>query len=173
MLLFSILLGCPAEQLGVELPEGGPQAISQEDLQRDTFGLRKEDPLQFWLHRMDQMHATVSSTGDKWACVTIGGGGRRLLAPWPVDVETAVAAAALISVAKGWDGEEKGRLELCIGEPPPVEGTLKLGPWGPGPLEGDPLHSGSYDPARSLESLSYVEMQQKAVQLWRLSRPSE
>ena len=36
------LWGCPAEQLGVDVPRGGPDAISQEDLQRDVFLF--EDP---------------------------------------------------------------------------------------------------------------------------------
>jgi len=35
-------MGCPAAQLGVDVPRGGPDAISQEDLQRDTFLF--EDP---------------------------------------------------------------------------------------------------------------------------------
>lgn len=37
--LLGALLACRAETLGVELPRGGPQAISQEDLQRDVFQL--------------------------------------------------------------------------------------------------------------------------------------
>lgn len=36
------LWGCPAEQLGVDVPKGGVEAISQEDLQRDVFLF--EDP---------------------------------------------------------------------------------------------------------------------------------
>jgi hypothetical protein len=35
------LLGCPAEQLGVHVPEGGPDAVSHEDLTRDAHALVK------------------------------------------------------------------------------------------------------------------------------------
>lgn len=35
------LLGCPAEQLGVHIPEGGPDAVSHEDLTRDAHALVK------------------------------------------------------------------------------------------------------------------------------------
>lgn len=166
MFLFSILLACPVEQLGVELPKGGVQSISQEDLQRDCFGLRKEDPKVFWLHRMEQMHAGTPSEGEGWACV---GEGPRWVAPWPVDTDTAAAAALLISVAKGWDGTEAA-FQLCIGTPPPVEGEQRLGPMAPGPLQG--LQSGTYDPSRPLEGLSYVELQTKAVAIWKLTQAS-
>lgn len=39
----ALLAGCKAELLGVELPRGGPEAISVEDLQRDTFALTTPD----------------------------------------------------------------------------------------------------------------------------------
>ena len=39
-LLGCILVGCKAESLGVEVPRGGPDAISVEDLQRDAFALQ-------------------------------------------------------------------------------------------------------------------------------------
>lgn len=40
--LLLCLGGCPAEQLGVDVPRGGVDSISQEDLQRDVFLF--EDP---------------------------------------------------------------------------------------------------------------------------------
>jgi hypothetical protein len=40
-LLLLTLLGCPAEQLGVHIPEGGPDAMSHEDLTRDVHALVK------------------------------------------------------------------------------------------------------------------------------------
>lgn len=162
-MLWWCLLGCPAEQLGVELPEGGVRTISQEDLQRDCFGLRTNDAGAFWAHRMEQMHASKIEKGEGWVCARLGSGGRRWVAPWPVDTDTAATAAVFISVAKGWDGGEDARLELCIGS---VEGE-KWGAFAPGKLEG--RSSGQADPTRTLEQLSYVELQQKAVQLYELS----
>ena len=41
LLLPLLLLGCPAEQLGVHIPEGGPDAMSHEDLTRDVHALVK------------------------------------------------------------------------------------------------------------------------------------
>ncbi len=43
LLLVTALVGCKAETLGVELPRGGPDAVSVEDLQRDTFSLTTPD----------------------------------------------------------------------------------------------------------------------------------
>jgi hypothetical protein len=40
--VFVFLLGCKAESVGVEVPRGGPDAISMADLQRDTFILEAE-----------------------------------------------------------------------------------------------------------------------------------
>ena len=39
MIALLLLLACKAESLGVDVPHGGPDAISQEDLQRDVFML--------------------------------------------------------------------------------------------------------------------------------------
>lgn len=39
-----LTFGCPAEQLGVHVPTGGVQALSQEDLQRDVWLLAQAPP---------------------------------------------------------------------------------------------------------------------------------
>ncbi|MEC7240168.1 MAG: hypothetical protein VXW32_02925 [Myxococcota bacterium] len=41
MIAFWLLLACPAEQLGVTLPAGGVDAMSNEDLQRDVWSLSR------------------------------------------------------------------------------------------------------------------------------------
>ena len=53
MLLLLSLAACPAEQLGIELPPGGAESISQEDAQRDLRGLVREGG-PFFARRMER-----------------------------------------------------------------------------------------------------------------------
>lgn len=59
-----LLIACPAEQLGIELPEGGAAAISQEDLQRDVFALSREPAAVVFERRMQQMDVDVVEVGE-------------------------------------------------------------------------------------------------------------
>lgn len=106
------LSGCPAEQLGIELPPGGAEAISAEDLRRDV-GILRADGARGFAARMKQMHAKMAGS-----CAQRGEGeGRTLSAP----ADDLLSQAALISLAKGLDTAEDGRsLRFCIGE----EGTV-------------------------------------------------
>jgi hypothetical protein len=107
-----ILLGCPAEQLGIELPPGGAEAISPEDLRRDHAILARDGARGF-ADRMRQMHAEVDG-----ACAVRPGSGRelRFVATDPL------SQAALISLAKAADtaAGPVPTLRLCTGG----EGTL-------------------------------------------------
>lgn len=104
-----MLIACPAERLGVELPKGGPDALSAEDLQRDTFGFVKAgaDPAAWFTRRMDQMHLPVADRSADHVCARRDGEGpaRVLVAPWPASPGQAAQGAVLISLAKGWDGQ--------------------------------------------------------------------
>ncbi len=68
-MLLQFLLACKASSLGVDVPRGGPEAISQEDLQRDVFMLTErgmedrragtpggEEAARRVVDRMQQMH---------------------------------------------------------------------------------------------------------------------
>lgn len=149
-----------------------------EDLQRDCYGLKKEDPASFFERRMKQMHVAKVEEGEGWICATIGyRPADRLMAAWPVDADTIASVAALISVAKAWDGinPEPG-LELCMAkiQPPKPIRTVRLGPLAPGALDqGPPIRSGTYDPNRRLEELDYEDLRRKAVALWKLVQPVE
>ena len=107
-MLLSILIACPAERLGVELPRGGAEAISMEDLHRDVQLLARGDPAATLRERFGQMHADEVRTGEGWVCARREGPGpgRLLRASWPTvaDVSARAGAAALVSLAKGWDG---------------------------------------------------------------------
>lgn len=164
--------------LGIELPPGGPEAILMEDLKRDCYGLMKEDPQTFFEKRMRQMRVANVARGDGWICATIGAfPSDRLQAGWVADADTAASVAALISVAKAWDGvsPEPG-LELCMARrnpPGPLRTTL-LGPLAPGALDqGPPLHSGLPDPKRPVEDLDYDDLRRKTVAIWKLVQPVE
>jgi hypothetical protein len=134
-----ILWGCPAQWLGVELPEGGAASISQEDLQRDTLGLSREDAAAFFQKRMEQMHVDEVVVAEGSICGRIGDGERRVEVPWAVDVRSAALGAVLISVAKGFDGvEPESGVMLCM-----VKGAREL--------EGFTL-------VGSLEELNYVKL---------------
>jgi hypothetical protein len=176
MWVLSIFLGCPAAMLGIELPPEGAKAISMEDLKRDCFALRKEDPEKFFAKRMEQMRVADLNTGDGWICATIGDApADRLQSGWVEDTDTAASAAALISIAKAWDGQSPNPgLELCMArrDPPTPMRTTRLGPLAPGALDpGPPLHSGQPDPQRALEDLDYDELRQKTVAIWTMVQP--
>jgi hypothetical protein len=135
MMLLS-LIACPAERLGVELPRGGSEAISMEDLHRDVQLLAKGDPSRGLRERFTQMHADEVRAGEGWVCARREGPGpgRLLRASWPTpaDVAARAGAAALVSLAKGWDGAAMRRdTWLCAAQPgavlpPEVEGLEAL-----------------------------------------------
>ncbi|NOY24263.1 MAG: hypothetical protein GXP62_00160, partial [Oligoflexia bacterium] len=149
------LVGCPAEQLGVELPRGGPDAISQEDLRRDTWLLARASahttsPNQAGAviaQRLSQMRL-LPAFGGEWTRTT-GGGlavcGRKdgvqksvllvVAQGDPTTVDGALAWAGLVSLAKGWDqpGQPTRTRVLCA-ITPPLEGAWPP-PWLPVPAD--------------------------------------
>ncbi len=124
-LLLSLLAGCKAERLGVELPRGGRDNISQEDLQRDVWSLEKigdravgaEDAAVHLQQRFQQMHTrpgfgrsymSKSPEGGMVVCAEREGQSSSpvlLLAEDPGlgAAAGAVPLAVLISAAKGFD----------------------------------------------------------------------
>jgi len=114
----TVLLGCPAAQLGVELaPEGG-DAISAEDLRRDTT-IVLEHGSGGWVTRMAEMHAVVVP-GERLCARQGDGTAQAIWVTLDGGLGTAVDAAALISLAKAWDtlADKPGPREYCIGEGP-------------------------------------------------------
>jgi len=128
-----VLAACPAEQLGIELPPGGAEAISHEDLRRDTRMLMEGPAATRFVERLGQMQMTATEApvgtpaGTTCAArgpVSAAGGAANpggapttlLVAPFPSDADTATAAAALVSVAKAWDlaGGPTRRMTLCV-----------------------------------------------------------
>lgn len=124
LLLIFALLGCRAELLGVELPRGGRDTISQEDLQRDTWLLAQipdrsagaEQAAQELSRRFQQMHTRpgfsrsyVSAAGDaRVVCAEKDGRGSGHVLVIAEDPGSGVAAgaapsAALVSLLKGFD----------------------------------------------------------------------
>lgn len=117
-----MLIACPADRLGVELPAGGPDAISAEDLQRDSYSLSREaDPGAVFARRLDQMHLPARDKGEGRVCALRGGEGapRVVVAPWPTNPGEAAQGAVLISLAKGWDGQPAPPRAtwLCLAKP--------------------------------------------------------
>jgi hypothetical protein len=110
MLFF--LPGCPAESLGIELPPGGAEAISAEDLRRDV-GILRADGARGFAARMAQMHAAIEGS-----CAVRGEGTPTVLVAAPDDL---LGQAALISLAKGLDTAESARaVRLCVGTEGPA-----------------------------------------------------
>jgi hypothetical protein len=104
-----LLIACPAERLGVELPERGGASISQEDLQRDVFALTREPPEVVFRRRMEQMHVDEVVVTSDALCARKDGrdpSPRLVRAEWPDTLGGRVGTAALVSIAKGWDGPE-------------------------------------------------------------------
>ncbi len=123
-----LLLACAPERLGIEMPEGGAATISQEDLQRDAFALRQEPPAEVFRRRMTQMHVDAVDMGDRAWCAHEEGPGapRVLVAAWPEGMDGVVATAALISLAKAWDGPTPPTRDtwLCVAR---ADATLPAG----------------------------------------------
>lgn len=165
----ALLAACPVEQLGIELPPGGADAISQEDLQRDVLGLTGADPGAWFEKRAGQMGLEVRR-GEGWVCGQRGAPTRAWVAPWPRSVDEAAAGAALLSVAKGWHTlDEPAPSAYCVASAAvPYPDPRALGPLAPGPLDPAALRSGTADPARPFEGLDYRELAAKARQLFGL-----
>lgn len=131
------LTACPAEQLGVELPRGGVEAVSPEDLRRDAGDLEAapspEAAGELLARRLAQMRL-LPAFGSAWTHPGPGGplicGRKEGQAPRallvvaigaPNRTEGAVAWAGLISLAKAWDrpGRPPRTILLCalVGTP--------------------------------------------------------
>ncbi|MDP2313270.1 MAG: hypothetical protein Q8P41_10220 [Pseudomonadota bacterium] len=154
--MLPMLIACPADRLGVEVPLGGVDTISAEDLQRDAYALTRPeaDVAAVFERRLTQMHLPPGLTGDGRVCAAYGSGGRSriVLAPWPTEgpsfVEDAARAAILISVAKGWDGHA-----------PPADTTwLCLAKPGAALPPGEPLALGVTVKADRLEAIDYRKL---------------
>lgn len=174
-LALALLLGCPAERLGVELPTRGVEALSENDLQRDTrilAGAAGEDRRRKLHQRLREMHlVTVFPRG--WRAEGIGSCGLRagrregpaVLVAAVDDGETveggAAPLAALISLAKVTDlGEpldrpwlycalEPGGLESLTADPPvAIERGVVMGPLADGPFA---VGEGTIRPVTSLQ----------------------
>ena len=139
-----ILLACPAEDLGIELPRGGVASISPEDLGRDHWALGREEPVGFFTGRMRQMHVAEIRAGTGWACALLDRAPvRRIDAPWPADDASRASVAMLISLAKSFDGEARpAPLALCMrADPGALPADLRALPAAsadPGPLDVPP-----------------------------------
>lgn len=132
-LLLLLMMGCPAEQLGVDLPAGGVEAMSNEDLQRDVWGLSRGDlvdrrpgqpghdrGLAFIGERLQKMH-TLPAFGESWLqpagvgfnlCSVQKGHSQEHILLYTVDqgqgaFESASGVAGLISLAKSFDTRER------------------------------------------------------------------
>jgi hypothetical protein len=155
-LALPLLVACPAEQLGVELPEGGVKAISAEDLQRDVHALTRPgaDAGEVFAHRLSQMHLPPTLTGDGRVCGHLGGedGARVIVAPWPaagpLPPADAAQAAVLISLAKGWDGQAPPARAtwLCLAK---ADATLP---------EGKVVGTGVVVVAQQIEAIDYRKL---------------
>lgn len=124
--LLGLLLGCKASDLGVDVPRGGVQSVSQEDLQRDTWaivqaGATRTPGTPAWIQareavgvRLRQMHLLpgfgqdyLSPVPDGPTCAQKSGRSDRatlIAAEDPgLGASGAAAGAALISFAKAYD----------------------------------------------------------------------
>ncbi|MDP6932833.1 MAG: hypothetical protein QGG40_07940 [Myxococcota bacterium] len=138
----ALLLGCKAETLGVDVPRGGPDEISVEDLQRDVWSLTRNpgegDSLLSGSHtsthsrtvqtRLQQMH-TLPAFDDSYALEQAGGGewicglkdgrsGKGVVVVAPsVGTRASTGAAplaSLISLAKAFDSPRPPHHSLVL-----------------------------------------------------------
>ena len=119
-----MLLGCPAEKMGVELPRGGIDSISMEDITRDVMILSRSSDRRHDAQRRLQEMRTLPAFGRSYMRTVEGGDllcGRRdgRLGPHSQEAIVVLALdsqgdssddasqiAGLISLAKGFDVHE-------------------------------------------------------------------
>ena len=115
-LLLALAAGCKAETLGVDVPRGGPEAISQEDLQRDLWRLASaRRPRAAQAHvglRLQEMHL-LPAFGEEvhegaLSCAQKDGRSGKgvvivALSEGAGATSRDVPTAVLISLAKAWD----------------------------------------------------------------------
>lgn len=129
-MLIALLLGCPAEWLRVPLPQGGVDALSMEDVQRDVWSLTQLDDrrpgqpdhvqgVEITEQRLIQMHL-LPGFGDKsyrakageglMLCGSRGGRSQRAVVVVALDAgqgaSSAASVASVVSLAKTWDTPE-------------------------------------------------------------------
>ncbi len=104
-----VLAACPAEQLGIELPPGGAEAISHEDLRRDTRTLVEGPAATRFTERLGQMQMTPADapagTPEGTTCATRG----------PAAARGPAASAPAAAANPG--GEPAGSAERGAGAP--------------------------------------------------------
>jgi len=163
-----LLIACPAEQLGIDLPRGGPGAISHDDLRHDV-PILVASPEATFVHRMGQMQFVSIESADGLVCARRGEGNPiTLVATWPASADEATAAAALISMGKAWDlsGGPKRQIDMCIRRQGAV-GHIDIGALAAGPLieSGGRFSSGTPDPATPAEGVDFKALQDKVRQI--------
>ncbi|MCP4807339.1 MAG: hypothetical protein GY913_32435 [Proteobacteria bacterium] len=138
MLVLWSLLACPAEQLRIELPKGGSNALSEEDIRRDLFQLDqlgdRTDPKVAGEgaarieRRLQEMH-TLPGFGSSYTregpvtCGQIDGANTDAVVVVALDERIGAArsmapVAVLVSVAKTFDTVERPErtVVLCAAE---------------------------------------------------------
>ncbi len=140
------LIACPAEQLGIELPEAGAKGISHEDLRRDVRLLSESaDKESAFVGRLEQMK--FEKVPDMPGGAARGGNGPAtvIFAPVPGYPDEATAAAAIISFAKAWDLGDgpPSRVVACLGD---RDGGERVDPFGP------------VDASRPAEMINYTNL---------------
>ena len=128
-LLLLMLLGCPAERLGIPVPAQGVEAIALEDLRRDTEAwlnadrVDAGDRMAFLAERWSQMGLEPMEKGRCGQRTAVGG--RPDLVGVQIDSDVhdkhrgqAVAVAMGISLAKVTHGNamQKRGVRICVGE---------------------------------------------------------
>ena len=153
--LLLTLLGCPADQLRIDLPEGGLQALSMEDVQRDlqqldqlgdrSFGTPDhEESARRVQRRLEQMH-TLPGYGRMYAqstehgvvvCGQKDGQGGGVVVVLALDegggaMRSGAQVAALISLAKTYDVPEPPARSVLFCTAPSVQAYLAKPAWPP------------------------------------------
>ena len=133
MIAVWLLLACPAEQLGVTLPAGGVEAMSNEDLQRDVWSLSRGELVDRRVGspghalgverigaRLQQMHTLpavgesgLQSVGEGFNLCTVQKGKSQehlLLSTTDQGIgalQSAAGIAGIVALAKTFDGAQR------------------------------------------------------------------
>jgi hypothetical protein len=125
MVALLLAVGCPAEWLRIPVPEAGLEALSMEDVRRDTerlAALSGTDRLAFVHERFDQMGLVPEGS-----CGERTGHGPEVVAIVASSDPSAIAAA--ISVAKALHGrppDPRGAL-FCVEKEPAAARVVTIG----------------------------------------------
>ena len=157
-----MLIACRASDVGVVIPMGGPDAMRQEDLKRDSWKIHLRETKEakwLWLSRrlLEMNMVNASDKHDGNLCFqTARNPVQNIQFPFSEDDESALRGAIAITLAKGMDHpEQQCAVRFCFEQFSSTSPTITFAQISGGQLEINNGLVHSPLPAKSLSEVDY------------------